>query len=264
MIRIFDFGMPTDPYFYGASNIRQNPNFDYIKEYIKHKKVCSIVFYKKTQKFKLKLQELTYNSTFADARQKDAFRFSQKLMDFGTMQASTLSESINSTLRDMSEAYKYQLSVLKENGIFVRTDLKVLSKKTLDYIESSAYICFKYDCQPDLQYAPFITEIHANKNFCELTKLKPSLSDGFNGLRIFTLMKIIDWSSTFRKYFIRRTLKKPKVMDNADRVDVADYFLFPGELHFIDTDSKEIKVQGKIQCYIERYFKDYRMIEKQY
>lgn len=264
MIRIFDFGMPTDPYFYGASNIRQNPNFDYIKEYIKHKKVCSIVFYKKTQKFKLKLQELTYNSTFADARQKDAFRFSQKLMDFGTMQASTLSESINRTIRDMTEAYKYQLSVLKENGIFVRTDLKVLSKKTLDYIESSAYICFKYDCQPDLQYAPFITEIHANKNFCELTKFKPMLSDGFNGLKIFTLMKIIDWSSTFRKYFIRRTLKKPKVMDNADRVDVADYFLFPGELHFIDTDSKEIKVQGKIQCYIERYFKDYRMIEKQY
>jgi len=28
MIRVFDFGMPTDPYFYGASNISQNPNFD--------------------------------------------------------------------------------------------------------------------------------------------------------------------------------------------------------------------------------------------
>lgn len=187
MIRVFDFGMPTDPYYYGASYMpRAQTSCDYALEYIKHKKAFSITAYKDTKKYKIKLQELTHNFEFADARQKSALKFVQMLKSLNSFNANNLANSIIHTIDDLRDAYKYQRYKLKENGIFFKTNIKLLGPKTLKYIESMPYICFKYDSQPDFQYAPFITEIYVNDKFCNEAKFKPILSDGLNGLKIIT------------------------------------------------------------------------------
>ncbi len=75
-------------------------------------------------------------------------------------------------------------------------------------------------------------------------------------------MKVLDWVNTFRKFFVRRTLKK--LIPETNCIEQADYFIFPEELHFVDTNGVMIKYSPNIKVYIVRYFKDYRMIEKQY
>ena len=123
-IRLFDFAIPTDPYYYGASCTPSKPFHDYAREYIKHKKAFSITCYQDTKIYKIKLEELTYNKEFADARLKSAFLFTQKLRDLNTPRALALADSINHTLSDLDEAYKYQRYLLKVNGIMIRTQIK--------------------------------------------------------------------------------------------------------------------------------------------
>lgn len=262
MVRIFDFGLPTDPYYYHATFFPLNPSFNYSLEYIKHKKVISITYYKSKKTYKIKLQELTYNKTFALDRQKTELKFVQTLKSFNNPKASILADSINITINDLKEAYNFSRTNLKENNIFRKSNIKILRAKTQEYIENSPYVCIKYDNQPDLHFAPFISEIYTNDKFNQLAKYEPSLQDGFGGLQIFNLMKTKDWTSTFYKFFMRRTLKKFQTYEEFK--ENADYFQFPQEFHFIDTLGARISLNNKTECFIERYFKDYRMVEKQY